>query len=133
MKKIIVVIAICLFVFKVNAQDNGSYKSDTEKLVAVISENAFKPYIDQFASMVSADKQDAFRKDIEATFPELYSEMAKIYMDQFTHDEIIELLKFYATPVGKKMADNSGSLAQKGMVAGQAWGVKVQEIISRYQ
>ncbi|MFD1293988.1 DUF2059 domain-containing protein [Lutibacter holmesii] len=133
MKKIILIVVVFLCAFNVNAQEDTSYKTDTEKLVAVISENAFKPYIDQFASMVAAEKQEDFKKEIEATLPGLYSEMAKIYMDQFTHDEILELLKFYATPVGKKMADNSGALTQKGMVAGQTWGIKVQEIISRYQ
>ena len=133
MKKILVVLAVVLLSMNMNAQEDGAYQEDTAKLVAMISENAFKPYIDQFASMVAVESQEAFRKDIDGTLPELYSEMAKIYMDQFTHDEILELLAFYSTPVGKKMADNSGSLAQKGMVAGQAWGVKVQEIISKYQ
>lgn len=113
--------------------EDSLFKHDAERLMALISKSAFKPYIDQFALMVAEENQEAFRRDINDTFPELFSEMATIYMETFTHDEIRELILFYRTPVGKKMADNSASLGQKGIAAGQAWGVKVQEIIGKYQ
>lgn len=133
MKKIIGILVLVFISINVNAQEDTVYKEDTAKLVAVISQNAFKPYIDQFTSSVPAENQEAFRKDINATLPELYSEMANIYMEEFTHSEVLELLAFYSTPVGKKMADSSASLAQKGMSVGQAWGAKVQEIIAKYK
>jgi len=133
MKKITLILALIFISINVNAQDDATYKEDTAKLVAVISANAFKPYIDQFAAAIPAESQEAFKSDINATLPELYSEMAKIYMEEFTHDEVLDLLAFYSTPVGKKMADNSAILAQKGMSVGQAWGAKVQEIMAKYQ
>lgn len=130
--KTIFFIAILCFSFTVKAQD-VSFSSDTAKLVEVISENAFKPYVAQFTAMIPAEKQGDFQEELLSTFPELYSAMAVIYMDTFTHTEIKELLVFYATPVGKKLADKSGELAQKGMTAGQSWGVKVQEIMAKYK
>lgn len=131
-KKIILFVVIVGFSLTVKAQDEA-FTKDTAKLVEIISENAFKPYIVQFAAMIPADKQEAFKEELAGTFPGLYNEMAVIYMDTFTHQEIKDLLAFYATPVGLKLASKSGELAQKGMVAGQAWGVKVQEIIAKYQ
>jgi hypothetical protein len=83
--------------------------------------------------MIPAEKQEAFKEELLGTFPELYNAMAVIYMDTFSHEEIKELLAFYATPVGKKLADKSGELAQKGMTAGQSWGMKVQEIMAKYK
>ena len=131
MKKILVLFSILFLSFNINAQDD--FSKDTEKLVQIVSENAFKPYVAQFSSMIAEDKQEAFEQELKGTFPELYAEMSKIYMEVFTHDEILELLEFYETPIGKKLADKSGELGQKGMVAGQAWAMKVQEIIAKYQ
>ena len=81
----------------------------------------------------TADKKEAFIKEINETFPELYTSMAKIYMEEFTHAEIKDLLAFYATPTGKKIADKSGVLSQKGMIAGQSWGMKIQALLGKYQ
>ena len=130
-KKIVILVVILCASFTAKAQDEA-FTSDTAKLVEVISENAFKPYIEQFTAMIPAEKQEVFKEELIATFPELYSAMAEIYMDAFTHEEIKELLAFYATPVGKKLADKSGELAQKGLTAGQSWGMKVQEIMAKY-
>ncbi|SNR33708.1 hypothetical protein SAMN06265371_101433 [Lutibacter agarilyticus] len=132
MKEILVIVVIVCFSFTVKAQDDA-FTNDAAKLVEVISENAFKPYVAQFTAMIPAEKQAIFKEELIATFPELYNAMAVIYMDTFTHDEIKELLAFYATPVGKKLADKSGELAQKGMTAGQSWGMKVQEIMAKYK
>lgn len=131
-KKIILLVAIVGFSLTMNAQDEA-FTNDTAKLVEIISEKAFTPYIAQFTAMIPAEKQEAFKEELMKSFPELYSEMAVIYMDTFTHDEIKDLLAFYATPVGLKLAAKSGELAQKGMVAGQSWGMKVQEIMAKYK
>ncbi len=131
-KKIVILVAIICFSFTAKAQDEA-FTNDTAKLVEIISENAFKPYVAQFTAMIPAENQGAFKEELLASFPDLYNAMAVIYMDTFTHEEIKELLAFYATPIGKKMADKSGELAQKGMVAGQSWGMKVQEIMAKYK
>lgn len=132
MKKLVLVLFIFTAVIS-NAQDKDSFTKDTEKLVETISKSAFTPYIDQFSAMVTADKKEAFIKEINETFPELYTSMAKIYMEEFTHAEIKDLLAFYATPTGKKIADKSGVLSQKGMIAGQSWGMKIQALLGKYQ
>ncbi len=133
MKKLILVAFVALFSFTVNAQDKDQFTKDTEKLMVILIKPSFKPVIAQFSGMVPDDKKEAFKKDVEATMPQLYSDMAKIYMDEFTHDEIKELLKFYATPVGKKMAEKSGDMSQKGMMIGQSWGMKIQGLLGKYQ
>lgn len=132
MKKLLIVLAIVCISFNVNAQSD-EFASDTQNLVETISKDAFEPYIAQFVAMVPAEKQEGFKEELMGTMPELYAAMATIYMEEFTHQEIKELIAFYETPVGKKMAEKSGELAQKGMTAGQAWGMKVQEIIGKYQ
>ncbi|MDR3013205.1 MAG: DUF2059 domain-containing protein [Chitinispirillales bacterium] len=48
-----------------------------------------------------------------------------VYKKYYTHDEIKELIKFYETPIGRKMAQVSPAMAQEMMVIGQRWGEKV--------
>lgn len=134
MKKVLLLVAIVCFSVTAKAQENVDvYTADAENLVKIVSESAFTPVIDQFSGMVAEDKKEALIADIKATFPELYSAMAKIYMEEFTHSEIKEILAFYATPIGKKLAEKTGDLSKKGMIAGQAWGMKLQGIIQKYQ
>ena len=94
---------------------------------------ALQPMIDQFSGMVAADKKEAFLKEVNATFPELYATMAKTYMKEFTHEEIKKLLEFYNSEIGKKMSAKQGTMQQQLMMAGQAWGMKVQGILGKYQ
>jgi len=132
MRNLLVVLAILFLTVKVNSQ-NEEFTRDTEKLVEIVSENAFRPYVTQFSTMVAEDKKEAFEQELEETFPALFVEMAQIYMEVFTHEEILKLLEFYETPTGKKLADKSGELGEKGMAAGQNWAMKVQEILAKYQ
>ena len=133
MKKILFVIVIVCCSLTVSAQTDESYKADTAKLVEMISADAFQPFVDQISASIPEENQAAFSEELTATFPGLYASMAEIYMAEFTHDEIKQLIAFYETPIGKKIASKSGALSQKGMGAGQAWGAQVQEIMVKYQ
>ena len=133
MKRIILVVFVALLSLTTNAQEKDPFTKDTEKLMEILIKPSIAPTIDQFIGMVAEDKKEAFKKEVEGTLPEFYTSLAKIYMNEFTHDEIKELLQFYATPVGKKLAEKSGVMAQKGMMAGQTWGMKLQGILGKYQ
>ncbi len=133
MKKMILILAFVLTGVMVHAQEKDAFTKDTEKLVRVISASAFEPVVKQFSAMVPQDKKEAFEKDVRATFPKLYAAMAEIYKEEFTHDEVKDILAFYATPTGKKLAEKTGVLSQKGMAAGQQWGMEIQTLISKYK
>lgn len=134
MKKVLLLVAFVCFSITMNAQEeNEAFKADAQKLVKIVSESAFTPVLDQFSSMVSEDQKEALIADIKATLPELYAAIAVIYMEEFSHDEIKEILAFYETPIGLKLAAKTGALSQKGMVAGQSWGMKLQGILQKYQ
>ncbi len=133
MKKLVLIAFVTLISLTANAQEKDQFTKDTEKLVEIIIKPTIAPILKQFESMVAEDKREAFFKDVEATYPEFFTDLAKIYKEEFTHDEIKELLAFYATPIGKKLADKSGVLSQKGMMVGQTWGMKLQGILGKYQ
>jgi hypothetical protein len=54
-----------------------------------------------------------------------------IYHRYFTHQEVRDLLAFYATPVGKKTVTVMPRLVQESMAVGQAWGQSLGTEIER--
>lgn len=84
------------------AQENEAFKEDTVKLLNITSQDAFVQVINQMAGMVSEDKKSEFKVEAEKTLDGVIESISKIYMAEFTHDEIKDLLAFYATPTGKK-------------------------------
>jgi hypothetical protein len=124
---------VLLFAFTINAQEDSEFKSETIEFIKLTgATKAFDDAIDQIGVMVSQDNKAAYKKEAEATLDALYDEMATLYMTEFTKEEIKELVKFYNTAIGKKLATKQVALAQKGMMMGQSWGMKVQGIAQKY-
>ncbi|MGY6562074.1 MAG: DUF2059 domain-containing protein [Luteibaculaceae bacterium] len=82
----------------------------------------------------------AFKKmkpDVPATFWEqarkdftvdgLHQELLPLYEDLFTHEEIKELIAFYQTDTGKKMASLTNEIARRSMAAGEVFGRNLAE------
>ena len=58
--------------------------------------------------------------------------MADMYMEEFTEAEINELVKFYKSDLGKKVASKQAVMAQKGMALGQKWGMGLSQIAQKF-
>lgn len=53
------------------------------------------------------------------------------YSKFYTHDEIKQLIKFYESPLGKRMVEVTPLLTQETMTIGQKWGEKLgQDIVN---
>ena len=64
-----------------------------------------------------------FRKELSAD--ELVKLIIPLYDKHLTHPEIKELIKFYETPVGKKMIAVMPAITAESMQAGQQWGMDI--------
>ena len=54
-----------------------------------------------------------------------------VYSKYYTHDEIKQLIRFYESPIGKKMIKVTPQLSQETMAIGQKWGERLgQEIVN---
>ncbi|GET46106.1 DUF2059 domain-containing protein [Capnocytophaga felis] len=133
MKRILLTLTVLFTTFYGFSQENDNFKKDTQKLISIVSGASFDAVTTSLKQFIPADKVDAAEMEIKALMPELYETMAKIYMEEFTHSEIKELLKFYETPIGKKMAEKTSVLTQKGLAEGAKWGrEKLTPIIQKY-
>ena len=133
MKKVLLALAL-LIVVAVQAQENNDFKNETIEFIKITGAGtAFENAIDQIGAMVPETNKAAYIAEANGTLDPLYGKMAELYMAEFTQDEIKELVAFYHTDLGKKLATKQLSLTQKGMAFGQSWGMEVQKIAQKHQ
>lgn len=132
------------------AQDGDArFRADVEKLLEVTGAAALGT---QMATLVSNQFIEAMKQQ-RPSVPEaaitlikemLHVEFSKafdgpdgigaklvdVYMKHFTHAEIIKILEFYDTDVGRKTVSLLPKLAQEGAAVGQQWAVANMERIA---
>jgi hypothetical protein len=133
MKKILFVCLFIVAVAQIQAQDNSTFKNETIEFLKITgAAAAFENAIDQIGASVTIENREAYTKEANGTLDGLYGKMAELYMEEFTQDEIKELVAFYNTDLGKKLAEKQLGLTQKAMMFGQSWGMEVQAIAQKY-
>jgi uncharacterized protein len=71
--------------------------------------------------MVIRDNMAAVLNENVAKPDGLFDQMAAVYHNNFTHEEIKELLKFHQSPTGKKLQESQAKLGQENMQAAAKW------------
>lgn len=110
--------------------------------------SAFKPVVDQFRQQGLDPKAireieaaaDAFFHKV-MTDPALRAEAIKLYNENFTRDELEELLAFYETPLGQKTLVQLPKILQDSMALGNkiaekhapSFQAQLTGIIEKYQ
>ncbi|MFG6685372.1 DUF2059 domain-containing protein [Mariniflexile sp. HNIBRBA6329] len=132
MKKILFV-SIFMVAMATQAQENADFKTETVEFLKLTGAGkAFESAIDQIGYNVPEANKEVYTKEAMGTLDALYAKMADLYMSEFTQSEIKELIVFYHTDLGKKLAEKQLSLTQKGMSFGQTWGMEVSQIAQKY-
>lgn len=132
MKKAILLLSL-FFTVITYAQETSEFKKETIEFIKLTGSGAaFDDAISQIGAMVPEASKEAYKQEATATLDGLYEKLADLYMTEFTQDEIKELVAFYNTDLGKKLAEKQLSLTQKGMMLGQSWGMELQTIAQKY-
>ena len=80
---------------------------------------------------VPADALDAIQAEVEKTaLDDLITMMAPVYEKQLTKTDLEEIIKFYETPIGKKLAAAKPLIMQGSRQIGQQWG---QQVVMKIQ
>ncbi|KAF2514139.1 DUF2059 domain-containing protein [Flavobacterium salilacus subsp. salilacus] len=125
------------FVFILVAQlgfaQDAAYKADVKKMMELTGSTAQMDMAKkQVIAMIPADKQEAFSKEFEDSLKPVLESQQKFYMTEFTHAEIKDLIKFYESPLGKKLAEKNTKLAEQNMQTMQEWSMELQGIMMKY-
>jgi hypothetical protein len=57
--------------------------------------------------------------------PKFVESVVPVYAGRFTAQELKQLIAFYRTPVGRRLAEEGGAISADVMRAGQRWGVEL--------
>jgi len=70
------------------------------------------------------------RNELQPRFAELMDDIAKIYAESFSEQEMKEIIAFYQTPAGKKMLDQQPKLVDSSMNFAGNWANKLSEEVT---
>lgn len=116
-----------------NAQ-TGDFDNDLEKLLQINgSAGTYNMVFDQMKPQLKMMKPgvpdsvwvnlktEVFDKEVL----ELTKQLAPLYKKHFTHNDVKEMISFYESPVGKKLAAKTPVLTGEAMQLGQIWGMNL--------
>lgn len=86
----------------------------------------------QILAMIPEEKHAAFLIEFDALLPKVYEASAKVYMEEYTKEDIKAMLAFYESPVGKKMAEKSEVVASKSQDSMKDLQGDIQAIVMKY-
>lgn len=128
MKKLLVSFVLLLaFALMAQAQDNKKYEAAMIKMLEVSkSMDAMKQIAPQIISMVKQQAPEApeeFWNELEKGMLEMYDQIIKamipVYEKYLTLEDIEGVIRFYETPVGKKLAESNTKIAAETMPIAQ--------------
>lgn len=77
---------------------------------------------------------DSLQVRFRRAMPQLLDEVATIYLRHYTKGEMEQLLVWYDTPLGRKVAAQTATITRESMVAGQTWGAAIgQQLVGEMQ
>ena len=132
MKKLLFVFFLMFIGYQSQAQENTSFEQKASQLIKMTSGQQFDIMLDPVVKMVPEKNREAFKKEMMASLENIYSQLAQVYMENFTEAEMDQILAFYHSPVGEKMVKITPELTKKGMEIGQQWGQELQPIMMKY-
>lgn len=133
MKNKFLIIAF-LFISQINWAQDATLKADIIRLIEMSGADAqMKVLKPEILKMIPEDKKENFSKEFDASMPSLYDKIVKVYMGMYSEEDIKAMITFYESPIGKKMSQNAGQLAQKSLIAGQEWGRELQALMTKYK
>jgi len=91
---------------------DGMLSAMVENMVENMKEKAEKEYPDIPGSFWNSFR-DKFRKDLDNESESLHNLLVDIYKRHFTREEIAGLIKFYESPLGRKLNKDNQQITQE--------------------
>lgn len=132
MKKIFFICLMLLGATGIAQEANSDYKAKTIELIEMSSGPQFEVMLQPLYSRVPAENREAFKAEVEESLKGLYNDIADIYMESYTEEDVDAILEFYRSPVGQKMLEETPKIMEKSMQLGQQWGMQLQPLIAKY-
>ncbi|HET8886227.1 MAG TPA: DUF2059 domain-containing protein [Salinimicrobium sp.] len=135
MKKVLLAFAFLFIGFSAFSQDaNPELKAKVIQIIEFTSGSQMDAMLEPLTAQIPAQNQEAFKKEVKESLKDVYTQMADIYLEHYTEEDIDGILAFYNSSVGKKMLEVNPTIMQQSMQLGQIWGrMQLQPIMTKYQ
>lgn len=136
MKTSILTVLLALVTTLSFGQENNSYRSSLKKLMQISgTEVAYKGALNQMISLFKQQQSsapqefwDEFATEVNKdAISQLINLILPIYQKHLTEADLLGIIAFYESPVGKKFAEKTPLVTQESMLAGQEWGKQIGE------
>jgi len=97
--------------------------------LAVQTMEGMLPAQRQAMPQVPAAFWDAFMAHARRDVAQLVDSLVPIYAAHFTLAQLQELVRFYESPLGKRLAEVQPLIAQESMQVGQRWGAQLGALV----
>ena len=115
-------------------KEDVEFKNEVLKLIEITGVKSQLSLVkNQFIKNVPSAKKAVFEKQFEIYLKEVFDNYAKNYMKLYTKEDIMDMITFYESPVGKKMQANSEEMSLRSKANAQEWMKKLQELVSKLQ
>lgn len=140
MKKSLFILLIVITVSVTGSAQSKTYPETLKKyLEASGSMSAFKSAVTSmmgsFKSMNNSVPEEVWneleKEFLGTSLDDLVSMLTPVYERHMTEAELNDVIKFYNSPTGKKLAEKTPAIMNESMEAGQTWGAGVGEKVMK--
>lgn len=130
MKKIMSIAFLLGVCFLSNAQAN---KNDVKTFLELNGNfDGYKELIEQFSDQLSDSKRESFKKDTKIFIEQIAKADIDRYAAVFSQDEILKLIEFYRSPLGRKLVEKNKELMRVSASEIQNNYKELQGIVMKY-
>jgi hypothetical protein len=120
------ILSLFLFIAFSGFAQEGTLKEDAKKLVQLTFDMSQKKQVKYaYSSSLPDEKKETFKQEYDAAINAYVEECSNFYIANYTHEEIKEMIKFYETPVGQKIAKDSRKLLEGSFPQGKEWDMQL--------
>lgn len=125
----ILIISIVFFCTNSTIAQSESFKTDVIKLVnKTFDVQNFENFEYLMLYENNIQIKESFANNLKKAKEVFYTEIATYYSSKYTHDEIKQMLAFYETPVGKKIAGDLLLLSTNSFPKDKEWKNQLEAI-----
>lgn len=127
--KYILLVALALAAFGAKAQDNYD-KEALRKLALIVVDLKEEHQNRNITASISVtpDKKEEFKNAIDAGLEVYVIAVEEYYKSHYTPAEIVQLIAFYETSAGKKLAQDTQRLISGEFPKGKEWDMQLYEL-----
>jgi len=105
--------------------------SGTEESYTAVLKQMFTMFKQQYTNVEPVVWSDLEKEFQKTSLNDLTKMLTPVYSKHLTLKDLKEIIVFYDTPVGKKLAKKTPLIMQESMQVGQQWGAKIVEDIMK--